>query len=290
MKLVFKTDPDLSFLHAIAVVATTGATIDEKLEAAVREPAAVINERLELAELSVGNFWQSLVAGPASHDSARIELARIERSLMAAGCAELGIDSLSPVVSGRLADARLAFRERFPKLADQLPLRARPLKELWEATGPGTLRQIARRTVDTLIPPKTTLHLLQPVSGGGGGLLEETPAVWLEAVLAHPDPTIPETLRIAWLVARKGVDQGNQTHLEDPHRWRQVAALALVPIVLAAGAELGVCEASEARLAAAAQLWADLEDVEPLLKWWQEMQQQQLPLPIAIKALDKMMG
>ena len=284
MKLQFKTDPDLSFLRACAVVATSGRAVDPKIEQATREAALVINERLDLAELNLQAFWQAMVGlGTIAEE------VRVERSLLAAGCAELGVDSLAPAVRGRLADARLAFREQFPKLADQLPLRARPLKELWEASGPGTLKEIGRRTVAKLIPPRVTVHLIQPVRGGDGGLLMDIDAVWMEAVLSNPHPAIPETLRVAWLVARKGLDRGEPSQLLTPVRWSRAAALALVPIVLSAAEELGTCEASEANIAIASQLWIGEGDVTQLLNWWKQMRERELPLPVAIKALDKMM-
>src|SRR5690606_33196825 len=167
MKVAFKTDPELSVLHAAAAVAVC-SEVDAKFDQALSATIAVVNQRLALAELDVGRFWETLVSAPAGDDAARVE-----RALVRAGCSELGVDSLAPAVLGRLADARLAVRQQFPKLAEQLPLRAGPLRSLWEASGPGLLRQVARRTVAQVIPPRTTIHLVQPVRGGDGGLLEE---------------------------------------------------------------------------------------------------------------------
>jgi len=199
----------------------------------------------------------------------------------------LGIDSMMPAMLGRLADARQALRERFPKLKEQLPLRAGPLRELWDACGRGLLKSIGRQTLDTLIPQRTTLHLLQPIRGGDGGLLEDLGSCWMEAVLTHPNPAIPETLRLAWLITCRGWAK------EDSQEAKVLAhatALALIPYVLRSGEELGLCNSSERTIAAAAQLWHLEADAEVLVRWWEQMQQNQLPLPVAIRALDKMLS
>jgi hypothetical protein len=265
------------------------STIDEKLTAAIQTPVQQINDRLDISELDSWRFWHALVASPTSDDPARVE-----HALLRAGCSELAIDSISPAILGRLTDARLAFRGRFPKLAEQLPLRAGPLRDLWDSSGPGLLREIGRRTIATLIPPKTTLLLVQPIRGGDGGLLDRSDTVWVEAVLAHPETTIPETLRIAWLVARKGIDRIESNRWVASDRLPHVAAMALVPIVLAAGEELGLTTSTDSQIGRTLDLWhldsahAKLP-VEPLLRWWSQMRDDQLPLPVALKALDKML-
>lgn len=327
MKLVFKTAPELSFFQAMRVVATQTRVVDPKLEATLREAAQVINERLELAEVEVSPFWETLLGCPSQSDGDRVE-----QSLLAAGCPELGIDSLAPGILGRLADARLAMRETFPKLADQLPLRARPLRELWEAGGPGILREMGRLTTAKLVPTRATLQLVQPARGGDGGLLADGDAVWMEAVLTNPDPAIPETLRLAWLIARLGwrkmqqaargqqvaegergqidrgqIDRGQMERgqaggeavgtggaVRSAGEPELAAAMALIPYAIKAGGELGLVAAGDAQAEArtielAAGLWVPSGDADAVLKWWEQMQQQSLPLPVAIRALDKML-
>lgn len=292
MKVLWKTDPELSALHAAAVVAAGGAVVDAKFEAALGGPVAAINERLEMSETQVAEFWRHLLTSSGAEDAARVETA-----LLAAGCPELVMDSVATAVVGRLADARLALGEQFPKLRDQLPLRARPLRELWEAHGPGLLRELGRRTSEKIIPPRTMIHLVQPVRGGDGGLLNGSgqasgAAVWIEAMLTHPDPAIPETLRLAWLIARSGMTRGAANRWVEPHRLPRAAALALLPITLAGGESLGICDSSDTRIAAAAELWhvGREHEAESLIRWWDQMRQGELPLPVAIKALDKMLG
>lgn len=282
MKVTFRTDPELSLYHALRVTAAGQVSIDNKLESLLTPSVVAMNERLELVELDVAKFWEALFLSSCGD-----EPQRCEQSLLQAGCSELGIDSLMPALLGRLADARQAMRERFPKLKEQLPLRAGPLRELWESCGRGLLKSIGRQTLDKLIPPRTTLHLLQPIRGGDGGLLEEADSCWMEAVLTHPDPAIPETLRLAWLITCRGwAKEENQEARALGH----ATALALIPYVLRSGEELGLCSSSERTIAAAAQLWRLETDADVLVRWWEEMQQNQLPLPVAIRALDKMLN
>jgi hypothetical protein len=285
MKVVFKSDAELSVLHALAVVALSQPCIDGKLETLLSPAAAVVNDRLELAELDVSVFWQSLVRGAGSSDTARVEVA-----LLQAGCSELGVESLMPAILGRLGDARMAMRERFPKLKEQLPLRSGPLRDLWDATGPGLLREIGRRTIEKLVPARTHVLLVQPVRGGDGDLLDGKDSVWMEAMLTHPEPAIPETLRVAWLVARKGFDHESANRWVESDRLPRAAAMALLPIVLAAGEELGLCRESDESIRLTAKIWHVGRDVEALLRWWSQMRQGELPLPVAIRALDKMLG
>jgi hypothetical protein len=295
MKVIFKTDPELSVLHAAAVVGLGQAVVDDKVRAALAGAVENINDRIDMAELDPEIFWKTLVASGADDETVGVEMA-----LARAGCSELVIDTISPAIVGRLADIRMAMRGRFPKLAEQLPLRAGPLKELWEATGPGLLRDIGRQTIKQLIPAKTTLLLVQPVRGGDGGLIEQSDRVWTEAMLTHPEPSIPETLRIAWLVARRGVEGVESNRWVEQERLPEVVSLALIPYVLNSGESLGLCDASDAKIAAAAELWhvatwgrigktGQLDRTEPLLKWWSQMRSGELPLPVALKALDKML-
>ncbi len=285
MKVVFKTDAELSALHALAVVARSQSCIDAKLESLLTPAASVVNERLELAELDVSVFWQSLLRVVGNNDAAKVEAA-----LLRAGCSELGLESLMPAILGRLGDARMAVRERFPKLKEQLPLRSGPLRDLWDATGPGLLREIGRRTIEKLVPAKTNLLLVQPVRGGDGDLQDGKDCVWMEAMLTHPEPSIPETLRVAWLVARKGMDHESANRWVEADRLPRAAALALLPIVLSAGEELGICRESDEAIRLTARIWHVGHDVDALLRWWSQMRQGELPLPVAIRALDKMLG
>lgn len=284
MRVLWKTDPELSALHAAAVVASGAAVVDAKFESALSGPVASINERLEMSETLVAEFWRQLLAASVADDGAGVETA-----LLSAGCPELVMDAVATAVLGRLADARLALAEQFPKLRDQLPLRARPLRELWEATGPGLLRELGRRTSEKIIPARTTIHLVQPVRGGDGGLLGGGEGVWIEAVLTHPNPALPETLRLAWLIARSGMTRGAANRWVETNRLPRAAALALLPITLSAGEELGLCDSSDAKIAAAAELWHVGRETDCLIRWWSQMRQGELPLPVAIKALDKML-
>lgn len=284
MKVQFKTDPEQSFFHAMCVVALDQRAVDMRLETVLQPIARVLNERLELAEISVPKFWESLECVAAESEGARVE-----QALIHAGCAELGVDMIAPAILGRLADARLGFREAFPKLAEQLPLRARPLRDLWDTVGPGLLREIGRRTVEKIIPQKSLVHLVQPARGGDGGVFGLGDGVWIEAMLTHPDPRIPETLRMAWLIARMGVQRLPSIRFVDADRLPRLASLALLPIVIGAGSELELCPSGDATIRSAAELWHVDWDVDVLSRWWEEMEQNQLPLPVALKALDKML-
>jgi hypothetical protein len=284
MKVVFKTDPDLSAIHAAAVLGSGLPTIDDKLATALGRPVRQINDRLELADLDAPQFWRTMVACKAGTDGERVG-----NALLDAGCSELAVDSISPAILGRLTDIRVAVKDRFPKLADQLPLRAGPLRGLWEANGPGLMRQIGAQTVATMIPSRIHLMLVQPIRGGDGGLLWDTDRVWIEAVLSHPDASLPETLRIAWLVARKGAESLESNRWVSKERLPIVIAHALVPMVLTAGQALDICQCDDHHIDAAVRLWHLADGCDPLIRWWSQLRESKIPLPVALKALDKML-
>ena len=89
---------------------------------------------------------------------------------------------------------------QYPDLAEQLPARVRPLREQWEARAPGFLR-VLQQELGAAAEKPLTLGLVTPVLGGYGAACGEGSAV-IEAVLYHPVPTVPEPVRVGWLVAK----------------------------------------------------------------------------------------
>ncbi|MCP4190084.1 MAG: hypothetical protein GY768_05590 [Planctomycetaceae bacterium] len=122
----------------------------------------------------------------------------------------------------RAANAKIT--EFHPRLTEELLLRQRPLRELWEAHGPGLLHQISGQQPLEL-PPKAQIVTVLPFHGGGGEAIAEHQSVVIENVLANPISTLPEILRLAWLIAQLSPNS-------DPQK--------LISSCLAAGCELGI--------------------------------------------------
>ncbi|MEX0824723.1 MAG: hypothetical protein WD119_01075 [Pirellulaceae bacterium] len=280
----------LSVLRAAASVAFHEPVISPPLESSLSPSVAAINNRLALDELDLARFWQELVASGLDEIDDR---ERCESALLAAGCSPLASDTLASAVSRYLTDIRLAHSEEFPKLADQLPLRGRPIRERWEERGAGLLRQIGARTHSQLLPTRATVCLIQPVRGGDGGVDVQRESVWMEAVLTNVEPNIPETLRLGWLLARLGMTHENANRLIAADNLPRVASCALVPVVLAAGQELELIPPGPLPIAAALQTWrmeADASTEAVLRNWWEQLSEGGTPFPVAIKALDRMLA
>ena len=123
-----------------------------------------------------------------------------------------------------LRAANIRISSFYPRLTEELLLRQRPLRELWEAHGPGLLYQISRQQ-SLELPSKAQIVTVLPIHGGGGEAIAEHESVVIETVLANPIGNLPEILRLAWLIAQLSPDS-------DPQN--------LISSCLAAGCELGI--------------------------------------------------
>jgi hypothetical protein len=290
----------LSPLHAARCWAAGAAGIDPVASHKIAAPLTVLTERLASAEIDLGIFWRRLVAAAAGGSD---DLQASRTALVAAGIGELALDGTAASISSLLAETRLAYQERYPKLAEQLALRARPLREQWEAYGAGLLRRIATLTHESFIPKSATILLVSPYRGGDGDCDPAAPKLWIEAVLTNPIASIPEVLRLAWLISRLGLASqiipgasvAGAEHDEQVARSFDVLSLALLPTVLDAAAflDMGASPSQSPELiATAAEAWngsIDPSIVDVLQRWWSQSQELKPPFPVALKALDRML-
>ena len=78
-------------------------------------------------------------------------------------------------------------------------LRMRPLREQWEARGPGLLKYAGQQLPWLTWPSHPVIHLVAPQQGGGGRVVTES-EIEFETMLFHPHPALPEIARLAWLL------------------------------------------------------------------------------------------
>jgi hypothetical protein len=281
---------DLSAAHAACVVARGIPCADQKTEQLLVGPVTEINNRLLSASIDVGAFWQRYMAEILND----IEISRAcTISLLSSGCSELQVEQTSKAVSNRLSDARLAFLRRFPKLGEQLELRARPLRDRWDTFGPGLLTEVERQIWENSPPDdwwasRTSALMIQPVRGGDGGFDAEGGKFWIEAMLTDVDQAVPEVLRVAWLITRMAIE----THTRDRSADQPLAkpwSLVSVPLVLTAAANLELINPDRLPIKRALELWqsADVNVAEILEDWWRQLTLTSAPLPVALKELDQ---
>ncbi len=247
-----------------------------------------INQRLLSASLDISTFWRRLLIETADDQS---DARACEIAVAAAGCSELQLDSTAAAILNRISECRAVMSSRFPKLAEQLPLRGRPIIERFEAYGPGLLRAVANY-VWYNSPPKDWWPskfeglLVQPILGGDGEYDSQSSRFWIEAMLTDADPSVPEVLRVVYLLTCAAMD----SHTRDRSGEQAVSlpwALAAVPIVLTVAAELELVRPDPLPIVAACRLWhaGDGGSADTLVRWWENLQQTPAPLPIALKAL-----
>lgn len=286
----------LSAIHAAYVVATGSRCVDPRTEQALVGPVTDLNNRLLSASIDVGAFWRRLMVEVAADgdDSGRADARACEIALLAGGISELLREQTAPAIARRLSECRSAYAQRFPKLAEQLPLRARPLIERWEAFGPGLLKQVA----DTIWqgsppgdwwPSRIQGLLIQPTRGGDGGFDTDAQRLWVEAMLTDADPAVPEVLRVALLVTQLAIDAHTREKSGEQSQslpW----SLASVPLVLSAADELQLLPPGPLPVRAAMTLWhiGDERTAEIVAPWWQQLRASRTPLPVALKALKRM--
>ena len=138
-----------------------------------------------------------------------------------------------------------------------LVLRLRPLREQWEARGPGLLATTRKRLSWLEYPPQLTILLVAPQQGGGRVCSADT--VEFEAVLANPLAQLPETVRLAWLITQLAVENAwsqpvpNAVDLAQSQRVRR--AVALVPYLIAAAEHVELASYSLDTIRLALQHW-----------------------------------
>ena len=160
----------------------------------------------------------------------------------------------------------------------ELRLRTRPLREQWEARGPGLLMALSRRLSWLILPRSVTVALVHPARGGGGLIVSDT-TICFEAVLANPLPQLPEVVRLGWFVAQLAARQvlgkvrascKNRVYIDN------LLAAALIPPVLSAGEHVELSSVDTVMIQTALRAWhlTSQPHAAPTAKqldqWWQQ--------------------
>lgn len=280
---------DLSVAHAIHSVAVGAKCTEPKTEALLIDPVANINTRLVSETMDVSRFWAQFqlnaIAGMPAETC-------IRHSLATAGCGEMQIDTVASAVTRQYNDAVAAFMSRYPKLLDQLELRAKPLKDRWGTYGIALLRSVEQLIWQNSPPddwwaPRVSGLLVQPIRGGAGIWDAENERFWIEAMLADADPDIPEVLRIAWLITQIAIENHTRSRSNEFSlltAWEYAA----VPIVLAAAQDVELVRPGPLPIQRALLSWTSgKEAAAPKLSaWWEQWQEKQNALPLALRDLS----
>lgn len=292
MKLRWKPSLSATCLHAAACFREGLPIADEQLATELAEPIDQFFAEMAACELAVEDLLPPLVALAGEVENNRQLVEMVATKLWGRGSLD---ETVRNLLAGAVADLEAAVLRSRPKLAEELAVRGRPLREQWEGRGPGLLRQMARLTEELLLPEQATVVLVAPIVGGHGRAHLLNNRVTFEAVLTHPQPELPETLRLAWLLGQLNLDIpifGEHIHAS---RLGRTGSLAVLPLVLAAAEEVELAQLDATTLRLALECWhlpsnlpADFD--EQLLRWWHTYAEGSKSWTVALTALDRMLS
>src|SRR5262245_27423320 len=198
VELSWRADPLVSALHAAHCIDSKLPLADPRL-AAIEGPARQLGAEIRAANLPSARFWSHL-AGLAAKSAGRRLLAETAVTKTIGRGARF--EAIVTNIAASIAGIETAMQAALPQWADEAELRERPLREQWEARGPGMLREIANVTDDSLIVPGCDVLIVHPATGGGGEAHLPYNSVRIEAVLANPVAELPAAVRTAWPIAQ----------------------------------------------------------------------------------------
>lgn len=291
-ELRWRTSVSATCLHAAACRAAGLAGADAQLAAAIDVPSDRIAQEISAAGWRLAETLDQLTALAAEIDNNRELVIRA-----AARLRQAEVDQPTLVrLAGAVSDLEAALSRAQPALAEELPLRIRPMREQWEALGPGMLLEIGRLTEGAVIPAAAEIVIVAPYAGGHGAAHVQYNRVTLEGVLVNPIPELPETVRMAWLLAQLNADLPRFSDVIPRGRSAAVFRLALLPPALAAAEAVEQGQCNEAALEHALTAWR-LYDANAapgvathLWNWWNAWLDHAQSWPVAVAALEQLLS
>lgn len=276
-----------SCLHAAGALACGARLVDERTAAALTDASRLLARLVDELGLNPHEFFEHAIPLATQIDVPVLWAEALWSKLLGPGRPDRQhLDRLTQALFALQA----AFDIAHPAALDELELRSAPLREQWEARGAGLLAGIGRLIAPELLVDSAGVVLVHPVLGGGGHAHPRYNLVRFEAVLANPVASLPEVLRLGWLIAQLNFDLPIVADYLAGERGRMVASRALIPAVLAAGQDVELTAANDATLATALQTWTGgAQDTEPLSQWWQTYLDSSPPWPVALRALEQML-
>lgn len=297
MRLNWNPSASVSALHAAeAIHLHHWKLIDSRLTDSIAPYAENLGAWIEkVAQFQSPRFWYLLVGNAANLES--------NHDLANAVLRKFGLctsdERMTIQLAGLISDLEAAFNPIYPKLLEQLPLRARPLQEHWLGYGPGLLAHLGRLTHKSLLVEEARVVLLQPAVGGSGVAHMELNLVRTEAVLVNPMVELPEVVRLAWMLSQLNLElPANSEHIGVPLIAR-LGPLAMLPATLAAAEVLELSRCNESMMELAIEQWhipvpkdqdTHSQLVPALMEWWETYLQTRPAIGTAMQALAKMLA
>ncbi|WP_428308824.1 hypothetical protein [Lacipirellula sp.] len=290
-ELRWRTSPAATALYLAACRADSVAAADGALAAAIAAPADALIAEIDAIGLPRTELLAEMTSLAAEIDNNRELVARAAARLHAAPLPS----PAATRIAGAVGELEAALGRAQPNLAEELAARVRPLREQWEARGPGMLREIGRLTDEAIVPSAAEIVIVLPYAGGRGVAHPRQNRLTLEGVLVHPHPQLPEPLRIAWLLAQLNADLPRYADVLPPGRSLFAVAVAMTPATLAAAEEVELATCDEPALASAFEAWglsSELRNDAPqrVFGWWQAWLDRTATWPVAVAALERLLA
>jgi len=291
MKIRWKESFSASCLHTATCLHDNLPTTDPQLAAALEPSVGALVREIDLCGLSPEQLLPQLTGLAAEYENNRqlVDVCLTRHH---------GRDSIHASsrdrLAGQIADLEASLRRYQPELEKELAVRGQPLRQQWEARGPGMLAQLATLTDKSFVADMAQVVLVAPLVGGHGRAHRKLNRVTFEAMLTNPHDDLPETVRLAWLLGQMNLDLPMYSEAIDPGRLPLVASLALIPPVLAAAEAVELVQYDLPTLTQALQYWhcnptGSDTLAERLHRWWLAYREGGFPWRIALAALSPLL-
>jgi hypothetical protein len=291
-QLTWKPDTLVSLLHAGEAASRGVALADPRLAEAVEQPAAELASHMRANQISTPRLWRHLIPLAAKLANRRQLAETVVTKII--GRVDR-FEAIAAQLAAGIAGIEMAGRAALPNLAEELPLRERPLREQWEARGPGLLHQLGLVTEEQLLPEQADVLLLHPALGGAGVAHLKYNSVRLEAVLANPQAELPEVVRLGWLIGQLQLDVPVYSEHIHADRLLHIAQFAMLPAILAAAERVELARLTPETVRLAIDTWRlqtpeGVDGAALVLQWWETYSATRPPWRVALTALDQLFG
>jgi hypothetical protein len=263
---------------------------DPLLSAALAAPAERLQAALLEERVPPDVFWSHVVPLAADIVSVR-ELAEVTLTKT------VGRNEAAPRVRrfrDRLTELLNSFDGVLPQLSEDWTTGIEPLRQRWDYRGAGLLGRIVERTEPALLVEAATIVLVYPALRGGGAAYLPYNLLHIEVQPTDPVAELPELVRLAWMVSLLNMDLPRYSEGLGPRRLGTVAALAMIPVTLAAAADLELARCDDESIERALRIWlppaAEIEArTSTLSQWWETYSAVRPDWVTALQALDRLL-
>jgi hypothetical protein len=193
-----------------------------------------------------------------------------------------------------LAELQDAFGAVLPRLSQEWTTSMELLRQRWNYQGASLLGRIVQWTEPGILVDTARVVLVYPALGGGGAAHLPYNLLHIEAQSSDPVRELPEVVRLAWLLSLLNLDLPRYSEGVRPNYLVTVAGLAMIPITLAAAAELQLTRCDPELMGLALKCWlAPSKEAEAwtstLSQWWETYCAVRPAWGTALQALDRLL-